>query len=82
MGTVGYTSNRFKFIRISSHTPKNIQEGNVEIIFEDIDILSHPTTYNIPNITSFIYQSIFMASQIPLYFHNTKDNPNRITEAG
>ena len=31
-----------EFIRISSHTPKNILEGIAEIICEDIDILSHP----------------------------------------
>ena len=31
-----------KFIRISLHTPKNIQEGSAEIICKDIDILSHP----------------------------------------
>ena len=42
MGAVGKTPNRFKFIRISSHTPKNIQEGIADIICEDIDILSHP----------------------------------------
>ena len=42
MGAVGKTPNGFKFIRISSHTPKNIQEGSAEIICEDIDILSHP----------------------------------------
>ena len=33
--------NGFKFIRISSHTPKNIQEGIAEMICEDSDILSH-----------------------------------------
>ena len=44
MGAVGYTSNGFKFIRISSCTYKNIQEGSAEIICEDIDILSHPIT--------------------------------------
>ena len=27
---------------MSSHTPKNIQEGSAEIIYEDIGILSHP----------------------------------------
>ena len=42
MVAVGKTPNGFKFIRISSHTPKNIQEGSAEIIYEDIDILSHP----------------------------------------
>ena len=42
MGTVGTTPNGFKFIRISSPTPKNIQEGSAEIICEDIEILSHP----------------------------------------
>ena len=31
------------FIRTSSHTRKNIQEVSAEIIFQDIDILSHPT---------------------------------------
>ena len=30
------------FIKISSHTPKYIQEGIADIICEDIDILSHP----------------------------------------
>ena len=39
----GKTPNRFKFIGITSHTPKNIQEGSAEIICEDINILSHPT---------------------------------------
>ena len=38
MGDVGKTSNGFKFIRISSPTPKNIQDGSAEIIFKDIDI--------------------------------------------
>ena len=42
MGAVGYTSNGLTSIRISSYTPKNIQEGIAEIICEDIDILSHP----------------------------------------
>ena len=31
-----------KSIRISSHNPKNIQEGRAEIICEYINILSHP----------------------------------------
>ena len=43
MSAVRKTPNGFKSIRISSHTPKNIQEGSAEIICEDIDILSHPT---------------------------------------
>ena len=43
MGAVGKTPNGFKFIRISSHTPKNIQEGSAEIISEGIDILSNPS---------------------------------------
>ena len=43
MRAVGKTPNGFKSIRISSHTPKNIQEGSAEIICEDIDILSNPT---------------------------------------
>ena len=42
-GAVGKTTNGFKFIRISSHTPKNIQEGSDDIICEDNDILSHLT---------------------------------------
>ena len=42
MRAVGKTPNEFKFIRIPSHNPKNIQEGSAEIICEDIDILSHP----------------------------------------
>ena len=42
MSAVGKTPNGFKLIRISSHTPKNIQEGIAEIICKDIDILSHP----------------------------------------
>ena len=42
MVAVGKTPNGLKFIRISSHTPKNILEGIAEIICEDIDILSHP----------------------------------------
>ena len=42
MSAVGKTSFGLKFIRISSHTPKNIQEGSAEIICKDIDILSHP----------------------------------------
>ena len=43
MVAVGKNPNEFKFIRISSHTPKNIQEGSAEIICEDTDILSNPT---------------------------------------
>ena len=43
MGAVGKTPIGFKFIRISSHTPKKIQEGSAEIICEDIDTLSPPT---------------------------------------
>ena len=46
MHAVGKTPNGFKFIMISSHTTKNIQEGSAEIICEDIDILSHPTNTN------------------------------------
>ena len=42
MRAVGKTPNEFKFIRIPSHNPKNIQVGSAEIICEDIDILSHP----------------------------------------
>ena len=42
MGAVRRTPNGFKFIRISSHNPMNIKEWSAEIIFEDIDILSHP----------------------------------------
>ena len=42
MSAVGKTPIVLKFIRISSHTPKNIQEGIADIICEDIDILSHP----------------------------------------
>ena len=41
-GVVGYTSDGFKFTRISSYTPKDIQDRSAEIICEDIDILSHP----------------------------------------
>ena len=36
---IGNTPNRFQFIKISSHTPKNIQERSAEIIYEDIYIL-------------------------------------------
>ena len=43
MSAVGKTPIGVKFIRISSHTPKNIQEGIAAIICEDINILSHPT---------------------------------------
>ena len=43
MGAVGKTPNGFKFIKISSHTTKSIQEGSAKIICEDIDILSHAT---------------------------------------
>ena len=43
MSAVGETPNGLEFIRISSHIPKNIQEGIADIIFEDNDILSHPT---------------------------------------
>ena len=42
MSAVGETSNELEFIRISSHIPKNIQEGSADIIFENNDILSHP----------------------------------------
>ena len=42
MSAVGKTPIGLKFNRISSHTPKNIQEGIADIICEDIDILSHP----------------------------------------
>ena len=42
MRAVGKTPNEFKFIRIPSHNPKNIQVGSAEIICEDIDILSNP----------------------------------------
>ena len=42
MNAVGKTPIGLKFIKISSHTPKNIQEGIADIICEDIDILSHP----------------------------------------
>ena len=42
MRAVGKTPNGFNFIRISSYTPKNIQEGSAEIICEDINILSNP----------------------------------------
>ena len=48
MGAVGKTPNRFEFIGITSHTPKNIQEGSAQIICEDIDILSHPTLISYP----------------------------------
>ena len=43
MSAVGETPNGLEFIRISSHIPKNIQEGSADIIFENNDILSHPT---------------------------------------
>ena len=42
MRAVGKTPNEFKFIRIPSHNPKNIQVGSAEIICEDTDILSNP----------------------------------------
>ena len=42
MSAVGKTPIGLKFIRISSHTLKNIQEGIANIICEEIDILSHP----------------------------------------
>ena len=42
MSAVGETPNGLEFIRISSHIPKNIQEGSADIIFENNDILSHP----------------------------------------
>ena len=42
MSAVGDTPNGLEFIRISSHIPKNIQEGSADIIFENNDILSHP----------------------------------------
>ena len=42
MSAVGETPNGLEFIRISSHIPKNIQEGIADIIFENNDILSHP----------------------------------------
>ena len=35
MRDVGKTPNWFKFITISSHTLKNIQQGIAEIIFKD-----------------------------------------------
>ena len=44
MSAVGETPNGLEFIRISSHIPKNIQEGSADIIFENNDILSHPKT--------------------------------------
>ena len=43
MSAVGETPNGLEFIRISSHIPKNIQEGSADIIFENNDILSHPS---------------------------------------
>ena len=43
MSAVGETPNGLEFIRISSHIPKNIQEGIADVIFENNDILSHPT---------------------------------------
>ena len=42
MSAVGETPNGLEFIWISSHISKNIQEGSADIIFENIDILSHP----------------------------------------
>ena len=51
MSTVGETPNGLEFIRISSHIPKNIQEGSADIIFENNDILSHP------NQTSYLIKS-------------------------
>ena len=44
MSAVGETPNRLEFISISSHIPKNIQEGSADIIFGNNDILSHPNT--------------------------------------
>ena len=44
ISAVGKTPIGLEFIRISSHTSKNIQEGIAEIIFQDIDILSHPSS--------------------------------------
>ena len=41
MSAVGETPNGLEFIRISSHIPKNIQEGSADIIIENNDILSH-----------------------------------------
>ena len=45
MRAVGKSPNGFKFIRMPSQTPKNIQEGSAEIICEDIDILSNPKVW-------------------------------------
>ena len=44
MSSVGKTPIGLEFIRIL-FTPKNIQEVIAEIIFQDIDILSHPSAY-------------------------------------
>ena len=51
MSAVGETPNGLEFIRISSHIPKNIQEGSADIIFENNDILSHPTLTTVLAIT-------------------------------
>ena len=53
MSAVGKTPIGFKFIRISSHTTKNIQEVIAEIIFQDIDILSHPKLGSILTVDKF-----------------------------
>ena len=45
MSAVGETPNGLEFIRISSHIPKNIQEGSADIFFDNNDILSHPIPY-------------------------------------
>ena len=51
MSAVGKTQIGLRFNRISSHTPKNIQEGSAEIICEDIDILSHPSVWSLEGAT-------------------------------
>ena len=43
MSAVEESPNGLEFFRISSHIPKNIQEGITDIIFENNDILSHPS---------------------------------------
>ena len=53
MSAVGKTPIGLKFIRISSHTPKNIQEGIADIICEDIDILSHRNNQNMSQLFSY-----------------------------
>ena len=62
MSAVGKTPIGLKFIRISSHTPKNNLEGIAEIICEDIDILSHPREGTV---------ILFLLIRLVLYQQNT-----------